>query len=81
MEVCYKHMRHKRFWRTFGIPNETINLQKLNREIAKGKKKYYMSQLFNFSFIKAKMGMVKLKLYFKFANCQLGKNKIGRSHV
>ncbi len=58
----------------FGIPNETINLQKLNQEISKGKKKYYMSQLFNFSFIKAKMGMVKLKLYCKFANGQLGQN-------
>ncbi len=73
MEVCYKHMPHKRFWRTFGIPNETINLQKLEQEIAKGKKKYYMSQLFNFSFIKAKMGMVKLKLYCKLANGELGK--------
>ncbi len=49
-------------------------MQKLNQEISKGKKKYYMSQLFNFSFIKAKMGMVKLKLYCKFANGQLGQN-------
>lgn len=55
------------------IPNETINLQKLNQEISKGKKKYYMGQLFNFSFIKAKMGMVKLKLYCKLANGELGK--------
>lgn len=58
----------------FGIPNETINLQKLNQEISKGKRKYYMSQLFNFSFIKAKMGMIKLKLYCKLANGALGKN-------
>ncbi len=58
----------------FGIPNETINLQKLNQEISKGKRKYYMSQIFNFSFIKAKMGMIKLKLYCKLANGALGKN-------
>lgn len=58
----------------WGIPNETIHLEKLNSEISKGKRKYYKSQLFNFSFIKAKFGMVKLKLYCKFANGELGKN-------
>lgn len=56
------------------IPNETINLEKIEAEIAKGKRKYYRSQLFNFSLIKAKLGMVKLKLYCKFANGELGKN-------
>ncbi len=58
----------------WGIPNETINLEKLEQEIAKGKRKYYLSQIFNFSFIKAKLGMVKLKLYCKFANGELGRN-------
>ncbi len=57
------------------IPNETINLEKLEKnEIAKGKRKYYMSQIFNISFLKAKFGMIKLKLYCKFANGELGKN-------
>ena len=46
----------------------------LNKEISKGKRKYYLSQIFNFSFIKAKFGMVKLKLYCKLANGELGKN-------
>lgn len=52
----------------WGIPNETINLEKLDAQIAKGKRKYYLSQIFNFSFIKAKIGMVKLKLYCKLVN-------------
>lgn len=56
------------------ISNETINLRMLDREISKGKRKYYASQIFNFSFIKAKLGMIKLKLYCKFANGKLGKN-------
>jgi len=58
----------------WNIPNETINLEFLDAEISKGKRKYYLSQIFNFTFIKAKMGMVKLKLYCKFANGDLGKN-------
>ena len=58
----------------WNIPNETINLKQLDAEIAKGKRKYYFNQLFNVSFIKAKLGMVKLKLYCKFANGELGKN-------
>lgn len=58
----------------WNIENETINLENLNKEISKGKRKYYLSQIFNFSFIKAKFGMVKLKLYCKLANGELGKN-------
>lgn len=57
-----------------GISNETINLEKLDKEISKGKRKYYLSQILNVSFMKAKIGMVKLKLYCKFANGELGKN-------
>lgn len=56
------------------IPNETINLEILDKEIAKGKRKYYTSQMANFSFLKAKFGMIKLKLYCKFANGDLRKN-------
>lgn len=58
----------------WNIPNETINLAVLDKEIAKGKKKYYQSQIMNCSFIKAKLGMVKWKLYCKFANGDLRKN-------
>ena len=58
----------------WNVPNETIHLEKLNHEIARGKRKYYLSQIFNFSFIKAKYGMIKLKLYCKLANGELGKN-------
>lgn len=58
----------------WNIPNETINLEKLDKEIAKGKRKYYTSQIVNFSFLKAKLGMIKLKLYCKFANGDLRKN-------
>lgn len=56
------------------IPNETINLEKLNAEISKGKRTYYLSQMLNVSFVKAKLGMVKWKLYCKLANNELGKN-------
>ncbi len=58
----------------WNIPNETINLEKLDAEIARGKRKYYTGQMFNVSFIKAKLGMVKLKLYCKFFGGELGKN-------
>lgn len=58
----------------WNIPNETINLEVLDKQIAKGKKKYYQSQIVNFSFIKAKLGMVKMKLYCKFANGNLRNN-------
>ena len=55
-----------------GIENETINIDK-NVDFANGKKKYYMGQLLNFEFLKAKLGMVKLKIDKKI-NKQLGKN-------
>lgn len=43
------------------IENETINVDK-NVDFLKGKKKYYISQVLNFNFIKTKFGMVKLKI-------------------
>lgn len=46
------------------IPNETINVSELS-DFSKGKKKYYLSQITNFNFIKTKLGMVKLKGYSK----------------
>ena len=55
-----------------GIENETINIDK-NIDFANGKKKYYMGQLLNFEFLKAKLGMVKLKIDKKIKK-QLGKN-------
>ena len=54
------------------VENETINVSQ-NVDFTKGKNKYYMSQIFNFSFIKAKLGMIKLKLYKK-TNSDLRKN-------
>lgn len=55
-----------------GLENETFNI-KGNIDFAKGKKKYYKSQIFNFSFIKSKFGMAWLKIYKKL-NKDLGKN-------
>ncbi len=46
------------------IPNETINISELS-DFSKGKKKYYLSQVTNFNFIKTKLGMIKLKGYSK----------------
>lgn len=54
------------------IPNETINIDN-NIDFKKGKRKYYVSQLFNFKFIKSKFGMIKLKLDKKIVK-DLGKN-------
>ena len=54
------------------IENETINIDK-NIDFSNGKKKYYMGQVFNFQFIKSKLGMIKLKLDKKI-NKNLGKN-------
>ena len=54
------------------IENETINVDK-NIDFENGKKKYYMTQIVNFSFLKSKFGMVKLKFDKKF-NKELGKN-------
>lgn len=55
-----------------GIENEIINVDN-NIDFKKGKKKYYMSQIFNFTFIKSKLGMIKLK-FDKKLNKELGKN-------
>lgn len=54
------------------IPNETISIDG-NKDFSKGKKKYYLSQLFNFNFIKSKLGMIKLK-FDKKINKELGRN-------
>ena len=44
-----------------GIENETINIDE-NIDFKKGKRKYYLSQITNFTFIKSKFGMIKLKI-------------------
>ena len=54
------------------IPNETINIDN-NIDFKKGKRKYYLTQIFNFNFIKSKFGMLKLKLDKKIIK-NLGKN-------
>lgn len=54
------------------ILNETIAIEK-NKDFSKGKRKYYLSQIFNFNFIKSKFGMIKLKIDKKL-NKSLGKN-------
>jgi len=54
------------------ILNETINIAN-NKDFSNGKKKYYLSQIFNFGFIKSKFGMVKLKIDKKL-NKELGNN-------
>ena len=56
----------------YGFDVETINVSK-NKDFSNGKKKYYLSQVFNFNFIKTKFGMVKL-LVDKKINKELGKN-------
>lgn len=54
------------------IDNETINID-YNTDFSKGKKKYYLTQIFNFNFIKSKLGMVKMKFDVKL-NKKLKKN-------
>ena len=54
------------------IPNETINIT-YNIDFKKGKRKYYLSQIFNYTFIRSKLGMIKLKLDRKL-NKELNKN-------
>lgn len=54
------------------IPNETINISS-NIDFKKGKLKYYITQIFNFSFIKTKFGMIKFK-FDKIFNKELKKN-------
>lgn len=46
------------------IPNETINICELS-DFSRGKKKYYLSQITNYRFIKTKLGMIKLRGYSK----------------
>ena len=60
------------FLDSVGIENETFNISE-NIDFAKGKKKYYKTQIFNISFIKAKFGMIWLKIYIKL-NKKLGNN-------
>lgn len=54
------------------IPNETITIGG-NKGFKKGKLKYYITQIFNFSFIKTKFGMIKFK-FDKIFNKELKKN-------
>lgn len=54
------------------IPNETITIGG-NKDFKKGKLKYYITQMFNFSFIKTKFGMIKFK-FDKSINKKLKKN-------
>lgn len=56
----------------WNIENETINVDE-NIDFSNGKKKYYISQITNISFIKSKLGMIKLK-FDKKINKKLGKN-------
>ena len=55
-----------------GLENETFSIDK-NVDFKNGKRKFYKSQIFNFSFIISKLGMVWLKIYKKL-NKTLGKN-------
>ena len=50
----------KRILDNNNIPNETINIDG-NIDFKRGKRKYYVSQLLNFNFIKSKFGMIKMK--------------------
>ena len=62
----------QQFLDNLGLENETINIEQ-NIDFSKGKKKYYISQIFNYKFIKSKLGMIKLK-FDKKINKKLGKN-------
>ena len=55
-----------------GLENETFNITD-NIDFKKGKAKYYRTQIFNFKFIKSKIGMIKLKVDKKIHR-KLGKN-------
>ena len=54
------------------LENETFNIDK-NQDFENGKKKFYKTQIFNFTFLKSKFGMVWLKIYKKL-NKKLGNN-------
>lgn len=60
------------------IPNETITIGN-NKDFKKGKFKYYITQIFNFSFIKTKFGMIKFK-FDKIINKQLKKSVATRTN-
>lgn len=62
----------KKFLDNNNVENETIKIDD-NIDFKKGKKKYYLTQIFNFNFIKSKFGMIKMKFDKKF-NKELGKN-------
>lgn len=62
----------KKFLDKNNIPNETINVKNL-LDFKKGKRKYYLKQLFNFSFIKSKFGMIKF-VFDKKINKKLNRN-------
>lgn len=54
------------------LENETFNISR-NIDFKNGKKKYYKSQIFNYTFIKSKLGMIWLKIYRKM-NKKLNSN-------
>ena len=62
----------QQFLDNLGLENETINIEQ-NIDFSRGKKKYYISQILNYKFIKSKLGMIKLK-FDKKINKKLGKN-------
>ena len=62
----------QQFLNSNNIPNVTVKIEH-NKDLEKNKKKFYISQLTNFNFIKTKFGMVKLKFY-KNINSKLKKN-------
>lgn len=68
----------KRILDNNGVENETINIDN-NKDFSKGKKKYYLTQIFNFNFIKSKFGMIKMKLDKKIVK-DLGKNVAVRNN-
>ena len=55
MVVCCRPMLQKKILDNNNIPNETIDIT-ANVDFAKGKKKYYLSQVTNYKFIKSKFG-------------------------
>ena len=57
------------------IDNVTINVEN-NIDFKNGKRKFYKSQIFNFLFIKSKLGMIKLKI-----NKKINKNLRTNSHI
>lgn len=62
----------KRILDIYHIENETIMIDD-NIDFKKGKRKYYIRQIFNFKFMKTKFGMIKLKFDKKLVK-NLGNN-------